>query len=115
MATKPELQELADTLTDRIAALLVSRIDRPVRLVKTREVLERACISGSHLNRLLKENKFPLPKLCSPAGRAWLESEIDNYLANLESDDWDQYLARQEKKAAAGKAGMEKKAIAAAA
>ena len=102
--------KLTDSLTNTLADKLSARINRPMRLIKTAEVLDRVCISNSQLYRKLKEGTFPLPKISSPAGRAWLESDIDYYLANLENDEWHLYLARQEKKAATGKAGMERKA-----
>ncbi len=111
MAQNYELHALAEALADRILTLLSSRIDRPQRLIKAKELMDRGCFSKTHLNRLLRDGKIPRPKLCSPAGRAWLESEIDDYFANLEPDDWDQYLARQERKATAGIEGMAKKKL----
>ncbi len=113
MLTKTEVKTLSDALVDKVVIQLASRLERPIRLIKTNTVLDRACISNSQLFRLLQEGKFPLPKICSPAGRAWLESDISDYLTNLEEDDWHLYLERQEKKAAAGRAGMAKKKAAA--
>lgn len=104
MLTNTELDTLADKLSCRIEHL------KPKRLINTRVVLDRVCLSRTQLWRKLKEGSFPIPKITSTSGRAWLESDIDDWLGDFKGDDWQQYLARAEKKAVASKAALERKA-----
>ena len=50
--------------------------------------------SGQHLNRLIRDGKFPKPIRLGPRRRAWPEIEIDNWLkAKIAERDGDTMAA----------------------
>jgi prophage regulatory protein len=56
------------------------------RLLRVPQILERVPVSRSWLWRLVKDGKFPQPLRISEKITAWKESDIDNFLENLEAE-----------------------------
>ncbi|TFH72408.1 AlpA family phage regulatory protein [Gammaproteobacteria bacterium LSUCC0112] len=53
-----------------------------MKLLNKRQLREKTSISNQHLDRLEKEGKFPLRiKLTDGIRVAWLESEVDDWIA----------------------------------
>jgi len=52
-------------------------------LISFKDLRDRGIhFSKMHINRLVKENKFPAPVKIGKGTNAWLESEIEQYLAD---------------------------------
>ncbi len=52
------------------------------RLLKLQEVMDKCRMSCSSIYRLMREDEFPKPIRVGLRAVRWLESEIDEYLAN---------------------------------
>ena len=51
------------------------------RLIPMREAAERVLFTPTHLYRLIRSNKFPVPVKLGRARIGFIESEIDEYIA----------------------------------
>lgn len=51
-------------------------------LIRRAEVLRRCAISNSTLYRLIDAGQFPAPVQVSPRNVAWVEHEIDEWIAH---------------------------------
>lgn len=54
-----------------------------MKLLTKKEVKQRVCYSFAHIDRIEKEGKFPKRVQLGPQRVAWLESEIDDWIAAL--------------------------------
>jgi prophage regulatory protein len=54
---------------------------RPARFLRKIEVLSRTGLSGSTVWRLERAGKFPTHRQVSPHRIAWLESDIEDWIA----------------------------------
>ncbi|HVN45989.1 MAG TPA: AlpA family transcriptional regulator [Steroidobacteraceae bacterium] len=53
----------------------------PGRLLRLKEVRQRTSLSSSSIYRLSKDGLFPKPIKLSERASAWLEAEIDQWIA----------------------------------
>jgi len=54
----------------------------PRRLLKRHAVLDRVSMSTAKLYQLMNQGKFPRPVRLAGAGVAWLESDVDGWIAD---------------------------------
>ena len=52
------------------------------RLLTRQEVQSKCRLGRSSIYRLMRQNRFPIPLVIGLRSVRWLESEIDNYLAD---------------------------------
>lgn len=52
-----------------------------MQLIKLRQVMAKTTLSKSTIYRLIKSSDFPQPKKLSVRAVAWLEEEIDEWIA----------------------------------
>jgi len=55
------------------------------RLLRIAQVLERVPLSKAQLYRRMAEGTFPRPRRLGPNSEAWVESELDAWIASLPS------------------------------
>jgi predicted DNA-binding transcriptional regulator AlpA len=53
----------------------------PARLLRLPAVIERTACSQSRVYEMIAKREFPAPIAIGPRARAWLESEISDWLA----------------------------------
>jgi prophage regulatory protein len=54
----------------------------PVRLIASKEVCRRTSLSRASLYRLMSDGSFPRPVTLHGVRKAWIESEIDAWIAS---------------------------------
>lgn len=54
-----------------------------MKLLTKKEVRERVCYSPAHVDRLEAEGRFPKRVRLGPGRVAWLETEIDDWIASM--------------------------------
>lgn len=60
----------------------MSPSDHPVRLIPYAEVLDRVGLSRGHVARLVNAGGFPKPVAVTPKRTAFVEAEIDRWIAD---------------------------------
>ena len=53
------------------------------QLLSVKQVSLRVCLSVSQIRRLVKSGQFPKPMKISPGRNGWLETDIEDWVANL--------------------------------
>lgn len=54
-----------------------------IRLIRIQEVMNKVGIARSTVWDMVKKGNFPKPRKLSPKVTVWVESEIDDYIANI--------------------------------
>jgi prophage regulatory protein len=62
----------------------LNSIHTPDRLIRQPEVTHRTGYSKASIYRLMIVGKFPKARKAGPRAVGWLESELDEWIANLE-------------------------------
>ena len=60
------------------------KTEKPLRLIRLPEVVERVGLSKPSLYRLMKENRFPAAKKLGKRSVAWLSTDIDKFIKSRE-------------------------------
>ena len=56
-----------------------------MNILRKRDVASKVGLSAVHIMRLVKAEKFPEPVRLGPASIGWIESEVDQWIADRAS------------------------------
>jgi len=56
-----------------------------MNILRKRDVASKVGLSAVHIMRLVKAKKFPEPVRLGPASIGWIESEVDQWIADRAS------------------------------
>ena len=75
-----------------------------VAVLRRKQVCNRAGLSESHIDNLVRDNKFPLPIQLGERAVGWFEHEVDEWIANRPRVSWAPQVDPGSTKPQAGKA-----------